>query len=100
MTKKKRAAKTNKRSLSPKLNSALTEGEKDLLSHLDQGYQLETDSLGGEPLLRRLKDDEVIRPASANRNTVNALEDRGLISAVKGDDPLKIVWRLSSKAKR
>jgi hypothetical protein len=33
------------------------------------GGPLETDSLGGNPVLRRFEDDEVIRPASANRNT-------------------------------
>ena len=36
--------------------------------------------LGGEPVLRRLKDNEVLRSASANRNTIKALEERGLIS--------------------
>ena len=40
----------------------LTEGEQDLLSRMEDGYQLETDSLGGNPVLRKLKDDEVIRP--------------------------------------
>jgi hypothetical protein len=58
------------------------------------GYQLETDSLGGDPLLRRLKDSEVIRPLSATRNTVKALEERGLIAPAGGDDPLRIVWHL------
>lgn len=74
----------------------LTETEQDLLSHMERGWQLETDSRGANPVLRRLKgkDDEVIRPTSANRNTVKALEDRGLIAQGKGADPLKIVWRL------
>jgi hypothetical protein len=72
----------------------LTEGEQDLLSHIQDGYQLETNSLGGDPILRRLKDNEVIRPLSANRNTIKALEERGLISPGKGRDPLTIVWRL------
>jgi hypothetical protein len=45
----------------------LTETEQDLLTHMEQGYELETDSLGGNPILRRLKNDEVIRPLSANR---------------------------------
>ncbi len=58
----------------------LTESEQDLLSHLQNGYQLQTDSLGGDPVLRRLKDDEEIRPLSVNRNTIKALEQRGLIS--------------------
>jgi hypothetical protein len=32
------------------LLSKLTEIEQDLLSHVQDGYQLETDSLGGNPL--------------------------------------------------
>ena len=47
----------------------LTEAEQDLVWHMQNGYQLETDSLGAEPVLRQLKDDEVVRPAAANRNT-------------------------------
>ena len=74
-----------------------TETEQDLLSHIQDGYQLETDSLGGNPVLRRLKDDEEIRPLFANRNTIKALEQRGLISRGKGRDPLTIVWRLKKK---
>jgi hypothetical protein len=76
------------------LPSKLTEIEQDLLSHIENGYQLETDSLGGNPILRRLKDNEEIRPQSANRNTVKAMEQRGLISSGKGRDPLTILWRL------
>jgi len=75
----------------------LTETEHDLLSHILDGYQLETDSLGGNPVLRRLKDNEQIRPLSANRNTIKALEQRGVISPGKGRDPLTIVWRLKKK---
>ncbi len=30
----------------------LTEVEQDLLSHIQDGYQLETDTLGGYPVLR------------------------------------------------
>jgi hypothetical protein len=63
--------------------SKLTETEQDLLSHIQNGYQLETDSLGGNPILRRLKGNEVIRPLSANRNTIKAMEERGLISPAK-----------------
>lgn len=40
----------------------LTEAEQDLISHMEHGYRLETDSLGGDPVLRRLNDDEVMRP--------------------------------------
>ncbi|MGE5111369.1 MAG: hypothetical protein ACM3JB_10965 [Acidobacteriaceae bacterium] len=75
----------------------LTEAEQDLLAHMEQGYQLETDSLGRNPILRRLKDDEVIRPLSANRNTIKALEERGLIQPGKGRDPLTMVWHASRK---
>ena len=61
---------------------------------MEHGYRLETDSLGGNPVLRNLKDEEVVRPASANRNTVKALEERGLIVSGKSSDPLTIVWRM------
>jgi hypothetical protein len=77
----------------------LTDPELDLLAHLERGYQLETDSLGRKPLLRRLKDDEVIRPVSVNRNTIKAMEERGLIKPAKGQDPLVIVWHLTKPAK-
>jgi hypothetical protein len=74
----------------------LTDTEQDLLWHMEHGYQLETDSLGGNPILR-LKNGDVIRPA-ANRNTIKALEDRGLIQSVKGPEPLSLVWRLKKKS--
>ena len=86
-------AKKKAANLLPKL----TEAEQDLLSHIQDGYQLETNSLGGDPILRRLKDNEAIRPLSANRNTIKALEERGLISPGKGRDPLTIMWRLKKK---
>jgi hypothetical protein len=77
----------------------LTKTEQDLLSHIQHEYQLETDSLGGNPVLRHLKDNEEIRHLSANRNTIKALEQRGLISPGKGRDPLTVVWRVKKKAK-
>jgi hypothetical protein len=82
-------AKKKAASLLPKL----TEAEQDLLSHMQEGYQLETDSLGGDPILRRLKDNEEVPPLSANRNTIKAMEQRGLITPGKGRDPLTILWR-------
>ena len=88
MAKKKKTA-----SVVPKL----TETEQDLLSHIQHGYQLETDSLGGNPVLRHLKDNEEMRPMSANRNTIKALEQRGLISPGKGRDPLTIVRDLNER---
>lgn len=33
----------------------LTESERDLLSQMQEGNELETDSLGGNPVLRRAK---------------------------------------------
>ena len=86
-------AKKKAANVAPKLS----EGEQDLLSQMQRGYQLETDSLGSNPVLRKLKDGEVIRPLSANASTVKALRERGLIQAIKGRDPLTIVWRLSKK---
>jgi hypothetical protein len=86
-------AKKKAASLPPKL----TEAEQDLLSHIQDGYQLETDSLGGNPVLRRVKDNEEIRPLSSNRNTIKAMERRGLITPGKGRDLLTIVWHLKKK---
>src|SRR5438045_6244305 len=88
--------KTKTAKVAPKL----TEGEQDLLSEMQKGYQLETDSLCRNPVLRRLKDGEVIRPLSANASTVKALQERGLIHATKSRDPLTIVWRLRKKKGR
>ena len=91
---KRRTAMMPKKQPAGVIPSGLTETEQDLLSHLQNGYQLETDLQGGDPLLRRLKDSEVIRPLSATRNTVKALEDRGLIAPAEGNHPLRVVWRL------
>ena len=85
--------KKNAGTMMPKL----TEGEQDLFSHMQDGYQLETDSLGSNLVLRRLKDGDVIRPVSANASSVKALQERGLIHATKGRDPLTIVWRMGKK---
>jgi hypothetical protein len=82
---------------SPETLSKQTETEQDMLWHMEHGYQLETGSLGSDPLLRKVGGEEVIRPASANRNTVEALKERGLITEARTHDPLKIVWRTTSK---
>ena len=95
MTKHRKASTATKEDA--KTIPKLTEGEQDLLSQMEGGYQLETDSLGSNPVLRRLKDGEVIRPLSANASTVKALQGRGLIRAAKGHDPLTIIWRLKKK---
>ena len=91
---KRRTTGKPKKQIADRAPSGLTEIEQDLLSHLQNGYQLETESLGGDLLLRRLKNSEVIRPLSATRNTVKALQERGLIAPGEGDDPLRIVWHL------
>src|SRR5690349_6892980 len=72
----------------------LTETEQDLLWHMEHGWQLEAHSFGSTLQLRKGK--EIRRPASANRNTLKALGERGLIVPAKGDDPLASVWRLRS----
>lgn len=90
MPRKKAARAPKKRS--GNIPPELTETERGLLSQMENGYQLETDSLGSNLLLRN--GDEVIRPASANRNTVKALEGRGLITPAKSHDPFTIMWRI------
>ena len=76
------------------VTSKLSDAEQDLLWHIENGYLLETDSLGSDLVLRRPKADEPLRPASANRKT-----ERSLIVPGKSRDPLRIVWRLRRKAK-
>ena len=55
LTTRKRCA-TKKTRVPPKL----TDAGLGLLTDMERGHQLETDSLGGDPILRRSKDDEVI----------------------------------------
>jgi|SRR5215469_265111 len=50
----------------------LSDAEKDLVSHMEQGWRLEAGSLGGNPVLHDPKSDEVIRAMSANRSTLEA----------------------------
>jgi hypothetical protein len=80
-----------------KVPPKLTKTEEDLLWHLNHGYQLESSSVGGELLLRRLKDNSVKRTASANRSTIRALEQRGLVSA--SGDALTTIWQANKAAK-
>jgi hypothetical protein len=78
----------------------LTEAEQDLMWHMENGYRLETDLLGANPVLRHLKEDEAIRPLSANRGTIEALEKRGLIVSGKGRDPLTLAWRARNRTEK
>jgi hypothetical protein len=78
----------------------LSEVQADLLWHMQHGYQLENNPLEGGLLLRRLEDKEVVRPASANLNTVKALEERGLISPAKSHNPLTTIWRVGKKSEK
>jgi len=73
----------------------LTKTEENLLWRLEHGYQLETDPLGGGLLLRNLKDNLVVRAASANQSTIKALEDRGMIHA--NTQGLITIWRAKRK---
>jgi ribosomal protein S19E (S16A) len=67
---------------------------------MGHGYQLETSSLGDNPILRRLKDNSEVR-ATVNRSTIEALQKRGLIAVAKAGGVLSpTVWRLASKAAR
>jgi len=80
-----------------KLPPKLTKTQEDLLWHMQHGYQLETGSLQDGPLLRRLKDNQLIRTTSANQSTVKTLHERGLIEVGKGGDVLTAVWRVKKK---
>lgn len=79
--------------------SELSEAEQDVLSHMEQGWRLETDSLGANPILRDPKSSKAVRPPSANRGTVEALEKRGLIVPDKDGEPLTVAWRLKKERK-
>lgn len=74
----------------------LTRSEEDLLEHLESGYQLESGPLGSDPLLRKLKDDSVVRATSANQGTIKALEGRGLIQSET--EGLTTIWRAKGKS--
>lgn len=76
-----------------KLPAKLGKTEEELLSHLVHGYQLEVIGVEGAPVLRRLKDNEIVRPPGVSRSTIRALEERGLISEVQGEDKLTTIWR-------
>ena len=52
---------TQKKEPAPAPASDLSETELDLLQHLQNGYVIETDTLGSDVLLRRTKDKEAIR---------------------------------------
>jgi hypothetical protein len=82
----------------PAQTAKLTKTELDLLSHLENGFQLESDALGSGLLLRNLKDDLVVRTASANQSTIKGLEERGLIKATPGPDKLTTIWRATKSA--
>jgi hypothetical protein len=96
---RKASSKTTKggaTQLAPKLSTR----EQDLLWHMAHDYQLETSSSWDDPILRRMKDNTELR-ATANRSTIEALQERGLIAVAKDGGVLNpTVWRLTSKASR
>lgn len=95
--KKTRSSPQTKTSAKPQLPPKLSKTEADLLWHMAHGCQLETSSLNENPILRRLKDNAESR-AAANRRTVEALQQRGLIAVAKAGGVLNpTVWRLTSK---
>src|SRR5690242_8234032 len=79
-SKKKRPITKSK--VEPPAATKLSKREEDLLSHMQHGYQLETSSLWDNPVLRRLKDGVELR-ADANRGTIEALHNAGLIAVAK-----------------
>lgn len=100
--KKTRAPAPHKKvaSTKPQLSPKLSKTEADLIWHMQNGYQLETSSLGDKPVLRRLKDNTELR-ATANRRTIDTLQARGLIAVAKPGTVLNpTVWRLTSKTSR
>jgi|SRR4051812_38157552 hypothetical protein len=94
--KKVERATPRSKAVEPHVAAKLSQAEQDLLRHMHEGYQLETDSLGGNPVLRRAKGNEVVRLASVNRSTVQALAARGLISEKPGHR-LTMVWHITQK---
>ena len=98
MLAKRRSQPSTKAKLKPQQPAKLSKREEDLLWHMSPGYQLETSSLWDNPILRRLKDNTELR-ATADRGTIEALQQRGLIAIAKTGSVLKpTVWRLTSKA--
>ena len=65
-----------KRSRVESVYPKLSEAEQDLVQHLEQGYELETDSLGSNPILRGRRDDEVLRPSERLKNAVSSCKER------------------------
>jgi hypothetical protein len=54
-------------------------------------------SLGGNPILRRLKDNEETPSVGQSQYHQGDGTARGLISPDKGRDPRTVVWRLKKK---
>ena len=57
-------------------------------------------SVQQRPSVAGFKDDEAVRPSSVNRETVRALEERGLISHGKSRDPLMVAWEMQKSTSR
>jgi hypothetical protein len=74
-------------------------GEARPALQMQNDYRLETDTLGGHPVLRRLKDSELVRPPSANASSVKALKEHGLVDAARSRDALTIVWRFEREVR-
>jgi hypothetical protein len=84
---------------SPQPRPKLSKREDDLLSHMRNGYQLQTSLWWDNPILRHLKDNIEVR-STANRGTIETLQRQGLIAMAKEGSVLNpTVWRLTSKGK-
>lgn len=95
--KERRAPAQQKKAAStrPEPPPKLSTTEADVLWHMAHGYQLETSSLGDNPILRRLKDGTEVR-ATANRRTIESLQQSGFIAVAKAGGVLSpTVWRLT-----
>jgi hypothetical protein len=61
------------------------------------GYVLETSTLWDNPILRNVEDKTEVR-ADANRRTIEALQQRGLIEVAKAGSVIEpTTWRLALK---
>lgn len=96
--KKTRPQSRSRKAASPP-PTKLSQREEDLLWHMGHGYELETSLLWDNPVLRRMKDNTELR-ADANRSTIEALHQAGLIVVAKeGGVVNPTVWRVTPQAK-
>jgi len=74
--------------------SGLTETGQDLLSHLQNGYPLETESLGRRSAAAQAQKQRSRPVPIGDAQYGKGIAERGLIAPAEGDDPLRVVWHL------